>query len=52
MSATLLPRYKEVATEMSPFRQRVVYEGNPELSFYQLNQDNPLVRFEEDRGWP
>ena len=24
---------------MSPFRQRLVYEGSPELSFYQLNQD-------------
>ena len=44
VSATLLPRYQEVAAEMSPFRQRVIYEGNPEMSFYQLNQDNPLVR--------
>jgi predicted RNase H-like nuclease len=39
ITATLLPRYREVAREMSPFRQRMVYEGNPELSFYQLNQD-------------
>lgn len=39
ITATLLPRYREVALEMSPFRQRTVYEGNPELSFYQLNQD-------------
>lgn len=39
VTATLLPRYREVAREMSPFRQRLVYEGNPELSFYQLNQD-------------
>lgn len=33
----LLPRYRDVASEMSPYRQRQVYEGNPELSFYQLN---------------
>jgi predicted RNase H-like nuclease len=39
VTATLLPRYREVAKEMSPFRQRTVYEGHPELSFYQLNQD-------------
>ncbi len=42
VTAMLLPRYREVATEMSPYRQRVVYEGNPELSFYQLNADQPL----------
>lgn len=42
VSAMLLPRYREVATEMSPYRQRVVYEGNPELSFYQLNDNVPL----------
>lgn len=44
VSATLLPRYREVASEMSPYRQRVVYEGQPELSFYQLNGDKPLRR--------
>lgn len=43
VSATMLPRTREVASEMSPFRQRVVYEANPELSFYQLNQDTPLT---------
>jgi predicted RNase H-like nuclease len=42
VTATLLPRYREVAREMSPFRQRLVYEGNPELSFYQLNQDTSM----------
>ncbi|TAN26854.1 MAG: DUF429 domain-containing protein, partial [Actinomycetota bacterium] len=42
VSAALLPRYREVAAEMSPYRQRVVYEGHPELSFYQLNGDRPL----------
>ena len=44
MTATLLPRYREVAVEMSPYRQRIVYEGHPELSFYQLNKDTPLKR--------
>ena len=42
VSARLLPRYREVAAQMSPYRQRVVYEGHPELSFYQLNGDAPL----------
>jgi predicted RNase H-like nuclease len=42
VSAMLLPRYREVAAEMSPYRQRVVYEGQPELSFYQLNGNAPL----------
>jgi predicted RNase H-like nuclease len=28
---------------MSPFRQRLVYEGNPELSYYQLNRDSSIV---------
>jgi len=42
VSTALLPRYREVAAEMSPYRQRVVYEGHPELSFYQLNGDVPL----------
>jgi len=44
VSATMLPRTREVASEMSPFRQRVVFEANPELSFYQLNNDTPLTR--------
>jgi len=38
----LLPRYREVAAEMAPYRQRQVYEVNAELSFYQLNEDRPL----------
>lgn len=42
VSATMLPSYIDVAAEMSPYRQRVVYEGHPELSFYQLNKDIPL----------
>ena len=44
VSATMLPTYREVAAEMAPYRQRVIYEGNPELSFYQLNKDTPLQR--------
>ena len=42
VTALLLPKYREVAVEMSPFRQRVVYEGSPELSFFQLNQERSL----------
>jgi predicted RNase H-like nuclease len=42
ISRTLLPRYREVATEMAPFRQRTIYEVHSDLSFYQLNADVPL----------
>ncbi len=42
VSRVLLPRYREVATEMAPFRQRSVYEVHSELSFFQLNDDVPL----------
>ncbi|HVA09738.1 MAG TPA: DUF429 domain-containing protein [Acidimicrobiales bacterium] len=42
ISALLLPRYREVAEQMAPYRQRTVYEAHPELSFYQLNGDTPL----------
>lgn len=38
----LLPRYREVAAEMAPYRQRSVYEVSSELSFYQLNEDMPM----------
>jgi predicted RNase H-like nuclease len=38
----LLPRYREVAAEMAPYRQRSVYEVTSELSFYQLNDDTPM----------
>jgi predicted RNase H-like nuclease len=38
----LLPRYREVAAEMAPYRQRTVYEVHSELSFLQLNEDVPL----------
>ena len=45
LDATTLIRlrhYREFYAEMSPFRQRTVYGGHPELSFYQLNGDVPL----------
>jgi predicted RNase H-like nuclease len=42
VSNVLLPRYREVAAEMAPFRQRTVYEVHPELSFFQINEDTPL----------
>ena len=42
VTQVLLPRYRDVANEMSPYRQRQVYEGNPELSFLQLNAGTPM----------
>ena len=42
VSRVLLPRYREVAAEMAPYRQRNVYEVHSELSFFQLNDDVPL----------
>jgi predicted RNase H-like nuclease len=42
VSTALLPRYREVAAEMAPYRQRTVFEVHPELSFFQLNGDEPL----------
>ena len=42
ITATLLPRYREVAAEMAPYRQRTVYEVHSDLSFYQLNGEVPM----------
>ncbi len=42
VTKNLLPRYREVAAQVSQYRQRVVYEGHPELSFFQLNSGSPL----------
>lgn len=42
ISMTLLPRYREVAAEMAPFRQRTVYEVHSDVSFYELNGGRPL----------
>lgn len=44
----MLPYYREVFSEVSPYRQRTVYSGHPELSFYRLNDDTPL-RFSKSR---
>jgi predicted RNase H-like nuclease len=38
----LLQRYREVEAEMAPYRQRTVFEVQPELSFFQLNDDRPM----------
>jgi len=37
-----MKRVIEVDKEMAPYWQRVVYEVDPELSFYQLNGEKPL----------
>ena len=42
ISKTLLPRYREVAGEMAPFRQRTVYEVHSDMSFYELNDGQPM----------
>jgi predicted RNase H-like nuclease len=42
ISMTLLPRYQEVASEMAPFRQRTIFEVNPELSYFQMNEGIPM----------
>jgi predicted RNase H-like nuclease len=42
ISMTLLPRYREVAGEMAPFRQRTVYEVHSDMSFFQLNDGSPM----------
>jgi predicted RNase H-like nuclease len=38
----LAHRFAEVAEQMGPYRQRTIFEVHPELSFYQLNGDQPL----------
>jgi predicted RNase H-like nuclease len=48
----LLRRYKEVASEMAPYRQRTVFEVHPELSFFQINGDVPLRWSKKtEAGW-
>lgn len=42
VTAMLLPAYREIAIEMSPYRQRMVYEGKPELSFFELNRGTAM----------
>lgn len=43
INLVLLPRLTEVSAEMLPYRQRTVYEAHPELSFYVINGDKPLL---------
>jgi predicted RNase H-like nuclease len=38
----LLPRFAEVDAEIEPYHQRYVYEVNPELAFFQMNDDTPF----------
>jgi predicted RNase H-like nuclease len=40
----------QVAEEMAPYRQRQVYEVHPELSFYQLNDDKPMLHSKKDEA--
>jgi predicted RNase H-like nuclease len=42
ITRTLLHRYREVASEMAPFRQRSVHEVHSDLCFYQLNGEQPM----------
>jgi predicted RNase H-like nuclease len=42
VTVMMLPRYREVATEMAPYRQRQIYEGHPELSFLEMNGGVPM----------
>src|SRR4051794_18487582 len=42
INARMMRRYAEVAEEMQPYRQRQVFEVHPELSFFQLNDDQPM----------
>jgi predicted RNase H-like nuclease len=42
VSLALLPRYREVAAEMAPFRQRTVYEARSDMSFYEMNDGAPM----------
>lgn len=39
-----LRRIAEVDSEIQPYRQRTVYSVHPELSFFQINGDQPLRR--------
>jgi predicted RNase H-like nuclease len=42
VSRRLVPRFAEVDENIQPYWQRTVYEVHPELSFFQLNEDQPL----------
>ncbi len=49
ISMTLLPRYREVAAEMAPFRQRTVYEVHSDVCFFELNDGEPMQFTEAER---
>lgn len=42
VSRRLVARYAEVDENVQPYWQRTVFEVHPELSFFQLNEDQPL----------
>jgi predicted RNase H-like nuclease len=44
VSKQMLRKLAEVEAEIQPYRQRTVYSVHPELSFHQLNSDQPLRR--------
>jgi len=48
INARMMRRFAEVAEEMQPYRQRQVYEVHPELSFFQLNDDKPMLHSKYD----
>jgi predicted RNase H-like nuclease len=44
----LLPKIREVVADVQSYWQRTVFEVHPELSYYQLNDDQPL-KFSKQR---
>jgi predicted RNase H-like nuclease len=42
VSKVLLRHYREIAEEVTSYRQRTVYEVEPELTFFELNDRTPL----------
>jgi predicted RNase H-like nuclease len=42
VSRRLIARFAEVDENVQPYWQRTVFEVHPELSFFQLNEDQPL----------
>jgi predicted RNase H-like nuclease len=49
ISRLRMPKIREAAAEIQPYWQRTVYEVHPELSFYQLNDDQPM-QWSKHRG--
>jgi predicted RNase H-like nuclease len=43
ITIALLPRYRQVAAEITPYRQRTVYEVHSDMCFYQMNDEQPVV---------